>query len=1209
MTFSERWNRLSFRLPALIALFAAITGLVSGSIAYYVAYDSYVDLAKERMEMVRNERIRAVTTLINDTRIGLESLASRPGLGHDLDALADTFAKLSDEQRSSLVKRYTTENPFPEDSRSALSDANDNSIFSTLHKPIHERLLRMQQIKELEDILLVDARGNIVYSVKKHDDFGTNLLTGPYRDSNAATVFRGALATQSADNPTFADMQAYGPQALPAMFMALAIRDEGKIAGAMLMRLNNQKLRDVANHIQDLGNTGEVYLVGHDHTRRSHTRFSTGELLTEKITTTAVLRSTAGFTESTITIDYKGDKAVSAYAPIDLMGVRWGIISKIELREALAPLRTMATAASLGGLIAIVFIAFFGYVMARRISYPLDQSLRAMEKLAQGNLDVQIKEDGHIAETRKITTALRAFHANLIETKRLQSEVESALVVATNERARAEAILAGAPDPILLVRADSVIEYVNAQVERVLGYSAGELVGERLETLIPERFRVGHPSQVRGFFESGKLRQMGAGRELFARKKDGSELPVEIALSPIRAGEKAVVVALIRDITDQKAAEKAVRLAKEAAEAATEAKSNFLASMSHEIRTPMNGVTGMADLLAQTGLDDEQKHMVRTIRESGNALITVINDILDFSKIEAGKLDLEDVTMSVVDAVEGVASTLTPNATKKGVRVHVYVDPKLPAFVHGDPTRLRQVLFNLGGNAVKFSNGKDVQIRVTASSRVDQGKIWLRFAVIDHGIGISKENQAKLFQAFMQAESSTTRRFGGTGLGLAICKRLTEMMNGTVSVESDEGRGSTFTVELPFAIDGEAKSNLKERDLHGLNVLLVGSEQPRSDAIETYLRHWGADVLSVPDAETAAAKLTSAATFTCIMIDLGLDEARQERALPALRKAAAKTPLILLQDYQHRGARIVGDDVVTIDATPLIRYRVVSAVAVAAGRASPEIKSDVDLVAVTRAKAPTVEEALALGQLILLAEDNLTNQDVIRRQLKLVGYTCEVMSNGAEALAAYKTGRYALLLTDCHMPEMDGYELTGAIRTAEKGSGQHLPIIAVTANALQGEAERCLASGMDDYISKPIAMPALANALKKWMPPPREAAKPIVVDLDQAPQTPAVDARAIKDVFGDDDTIFKEILQSFVEPSQEIIVEIMVAWEKKAAADVKSAAHKLKSAARSVGANTLADLCVALETAGKNADWSTIDALAPKARAEFTEVERYIKRL
>jgi PAS domain S-box-containing protein len=1274
------------------------------------------------------------------------------------------------------------------------------------------------------------------------------------------------------------------------MFMGQALRDDsGALAGVLMFRLNNSKLRDTANHIQDLGETGEVYLVGPDATRRSQTRFAHGALLTEKINTESALRSAAGFTSSVITTDYKGDPVVSAYAPVDLMGVKWGIVSKIDLSEALAPLRTLVLATAAGVILSTLLIAYMGYAIARRISRPLDRSLYVMEKLSRGDLDVEIEEGDGVVEIRQIAQTLRAFRASMIETKRLVTEVtdsqeqmtalldssptgilvlsdenkvlfvndpgalilgkrkaafigetfsfssiavrlaeaeriintarrdglvkeaqlavrtaeqgeailslsarrtadkskqayliwfnditdslrasaelrelsarfitllentpdritiqdrslryqaasqsvakayglhswreligktlaeawagdsarmpsetisesimageavglsvdhqdsvrpdewlstrrvpirnekgeiagvlsisrditeqkklhaelEKALAESKNAQTRTEAILAGAPDPIFIVKSGSVIEYANEQARKILGYDPKELVGQRIERLIPERFRVGHQSHVQGYFDDGHVRLMGAGRELFALTKDGREVPVEIALSPIRTGDQPVVVAILRDITEAKLAEKVVREAWEAAEAATKAKSDFLASMSHEIRTPMNGITGMADLLAQTTLDEDQMHMIRTIRESGNALITVINDILDFSKIEAGKLNIEDVTMSIVDAVEGVASTLTPNATQKGVRIHVFVDPALPTAVHGDPTRLRQILFNLGGNAVKFSDGKDIEISAVPAGGSDNGRAMVRFSVVDQGIGISKENQAKLFQAFSQAESSTTRKFGGTGLGLAICKSLAEMMGGRVSVESREGLGSTFSVELPFQVAEGAKSNLKERDLSGLHVLLVGSEAPRAQAITAYLGDAGAEVTAVPTPEAAIAAVTAGngTKVDSLMLDLGLKKERQEDAVHAIRRAAPGAKMILLQDYQHRGARIVDDDLITVDANPLISYRTVSAVAVAAGRASPQIRTDNDVIKLKSKRAPTVAEAEAQGQLILLAEDNPTNQDVIRRQLNMLGYACRIANNGEEALAEYGRGRYAIILTDCHMPVMDGYEFTGRVRALEQDTGRHVPIIAVSANALQGEAERCLRAGMDDYVSKPIAMPALIAALEKWMPaasagapeadrgevanskaargarkkkPDGNGSEPAKSAIQVDGNPPPVNDRAIKDVFGDDEVTYKEILRSFVDPSRSIIAEIVTACENRAAADVKGAAHKLKSSARSIGANSLADICAALEKAGGAEDWTTIDSLAPRARDEFGSVETFISRL
>ena len=1476
---SNRWARIAFRLPALIALFAALTGLVSAGIAYYVAYDGYVDQAKDRMSLVRNERARAVVSLINDYRIGIGSLVTRPAIGNDIMDFSQALDIMSKSERDALLKRYTAGNPFPADSRSAVADAGDISDFTAKHRRVHERFLRLLQIKELDDLLLIDTRGNVVYTVMKDADFGTNLLSGPFSHSNLAQVFRGAMAAQPPWGQVLADMAPYGPTNVPAMFMAQAVRNEfGAVAGVLVFRLNNEKLRDAANHIQDLGETGEVYLVGADATRRSQTRFAHGALLTEKLTSESAARSAAGFNDSVITKDYKGDTVVSSYAPIDLMGVRWGIISKINLSEALAPLHTMVLATSIGLILSTILIAYLGYAIARRISRPLDRSLRVMEKLSRGDLDVEIDEDAGGVETRQIAGALQAFRANLIETQRLVADVtagqaqltslldssptgiialadegevlfvndpgalilgkrkadfigekfsfthiavdqaevariigiakrdgiikeaqltvqgaqteatlnisarrttfrgkdcfliwfydmtetlrataelrdlsarfitlmenmpdlttiqdldlrfqaasqsvakafglrswrdvigknlaeiwqgspetvpteevseailagkmaesaedhrdylnsgrwlstartpiknekgeiigllsisrnvteqknlrdqlESALADSKDAQVRTAAILSGAPDSIFIVRPDSVIEYANEQVRKILGYEPRELIGQKLEKLIPKRYTAGHQSQVSGYFDVGDVRRMGAGRELFALTKDGREIPVEVGLSPIKSGAAPVVVAIMRDITEQKEAERIVLEAREAAEAATKAKSDFLASMSHEIRTPMNGIIGMADLLAQSVTDDDQIHMTRTIRESGNALITVINDILDLSKIEAGKLSIEDVVMSVGDVVEGVASTLTPNATQKGLRIHAYADPILPEMVHGDPTRLRQVLFNLGGNAVKFSDGKDVEITARLTRPVEGDTCWVRFSVIDQGIGISLENQAKLFKAFSQAETSTTRKFGGTGLGLAICKNLVEMMGGNVSLESEVGKGSVFSVDMPFKIAAEAKSNLKERDLADLNLLIVGSApQSRAHAISSYLHYAGATATTVPHVDAAIEALKGAPKnrFDAVMIDLGLTREQQEEAINVIRKTDGHgAKIIVLQDYQNRGARIVDNDLITVDANPLIRYRVLSAAAVAAGRASPQVRVDGDIAKLQPKKAPTIEEAAAGGQLILLAEDNQTNQDVIRRQLGMLGYACEIFGNGAEALQAYQPSRHVLILTDCHMPVMDGYEFTEKVRIAEQDTAQHVPIIAVTANALQGEAERCLRAGMDDYISKPIPMPALIAALGKWMPPSKGAttktaaskateAMPVRVQPAAKPGSAVgaapIDDRAIKDVFGEDETTFREILESFVAPSQSIMDDLMAANTDHVATAVKGAAHKLKSSARAIGANALADTCVELERAGQAGNWQEIEKLVPVARGQFSDVIAHINRI
>ncbi len=699
---------------------------------------------------------------------------------------------------------------------------------------------------------------------------------------------------------------------------------------------------------------------------------------------------------------------------------------------------------------------------------------------------------------------------------------------------------------------------------------------------------------------------------------------------PIKApsGEVIRVCGMSTDITQLKRLQADLEVARDEAEAATEAKANFLASMSHEIRTPMNGVIGMADLLAQTDLAEEQQQMLQTIRESGNSLITIINDILDFSKIEAGKLDIEAIPMNVADVVEGAVATLAPNAVRKGLSLVTFIDPGLPRSVLGDPVRLRQILFNLTGNAIKFSEQGAVQVRAELQSHSSDGD-WVRFSIIDKGIGISEEAQARLFQAFTQAESSTTRKYGGTGLGLAICQRLAELMGGEIGVNSTLGEGSEFYVCLPMSATEKERGADKDRDLAGLKVLFVSPDQGLRDIGARYLGVWHAEVETTADLGGTVARAQQAeADGTPFDIIVLADDTAPDMAAE-VRQAFLDAGKLPYPRFVVARNRLVGNDalegleeVTFLDTNPIRRAGLINAVAIASGRASPEVAAETPTDTAAKVKAPTVEEALAQGRLILLAEDNLTNQDVIRRQLNLLGYQCEIANDGKEAFAAWQAKPYAMLLTDCHMPNMDGFELTEAIRQSEKGADERSPIVAVTANALQGEAERCIAAGMDDYLSKPVEMPKLRAALEKWMPGGAPQAAPAettkaqetqeTIEADAVPANggdAAVDPSILKEMFGDDDETVREILRDFVAPASDNVREIQDAFEQGSADGVGKAAHKLKSSARSVGANELADLCYALETAGKAGKFDEIESQMPRLPAVMQEVTAFIETM
>lgn len=833
----------------------------------------------------------------------------------------------------------------------------------------------------------------------------------------------------------------------------------------------------------------------------------------------------------------------------------------------------------------------------------------------------QISEQTRVVVTHTNITARRHAEEAL---RKLNAELEEIVRERTVGLERANAALASKEEEIrsivdnllscvIGINDKGIIHSANPAVQSILGYSVAEIIGQNVSMLMPEPHHSAHDAYIERYRRTGEAHIIGTGRDVEGLRKDGSRIPLHLSINEYFIDGKRHFTGVLSDSRERIRILNELKQARDQAEQASRAKSEFLAAMSHEIRTPMNGVIGMIDVLHQTSLKGAQVEMVQLIRESAYSLLTIINDILDYSKIEAGRLDMEQIPFPIEEVLERVCMILDRVAQKAGVEIVLFIDPALPAEVQGDPNRLRQVLVNLVGNAIKFSSGQPRrgQVRVRAMlSECNTERVTVEFCVSDNGIGMDAATVSRLFSPFTQADASTTRRYGGTGLGLAISHDLVALMGGKIAVQSAVGQGSTFTALLPFTPLAYHRDAREKASVAGLSCVVVGNRGGLADDLAAYLTHAGATVHRELDLGNAREHANGYPDGLSVwVIDTGderptLDELlAQARVRPDLD---VRQVIVAIERGQRRTPRRIAADVIMLDGNVLRRKDFLTAVAAAARRAPLEAAGGANEQAAAKVAALSREQALRQGSLILVVEDNETNQKVILAQLHALGFTADVTGNGRDALKRWEGCSYGLLLTDLHMPEMDGYELTTAIRARETGA-RRIPIVALTANALKSEADRCREAGMDDYLSKPVPLADLKVILERWLPAGANssdaAGKPSVAQTEVAPP---VDISVLKALVGEDPAVLHDVLQDFIKSAAPIAANLHAACAAGEGEAARTAAHKLKSSARAIGALALGELCEALENAGAAGNTAALAERLPLFDSQIAAVTVWI---
>ena len=984
---------------------------------------------------------------------------------------------------------------------SPLSEYVKSSEYTTLVESYQSDFINLSRNYDyIYDVFMIDKNGNILYTVAKDNDLGANILGGSYSSTKFANIYKKTLSDKKV---YFSDLERYEPSnsKVYGFMSAPLINKYGEVIGVIAVQF---KLKRIISqlHTNDSILDLKHYIVGDDGYLRTLFSDNKDNVLIRKIDT-EIFKSwhdneleSSNATHDIEELTYigpDGRNVIGIYKDIDIFGVRWVLISEIYEDVALIPSKDIALTSMIIVSIAIVLILIIVFFISRKITRPIETLAKASEEITNSSTRdiVYIEADNEIKlladSFNEMVTQLGENEAVLEERS---VEAEEALRELSEQKLAldAHAIVA-------ITDVKGTITYVNDKYVEISGYTRDELIGQNHRILNSGLFPLEFWKEMYNTIGNGNVWNA----EIRNTAKDGHYYWVDTTIVPFLGanGKPQSYIAIRADITDKVRVNSELVLAKEQAEVGAQAKAEFLASMSHEIRTPMNGVLGMLGLLLKSKMDDSQRHQAKIAQASAQSLLTLINDILDFSKIEAGKIELENIEFNLRNELGDFAEAISFKAQEKGVELILDVKDVERTIVVADPGRLRQILTNLVGNAIKFTSVGEVVITVSLDV-INEKSAKLHVSVKDSGIGIPKDKIEALFDSFSQVDSSTTRKYGGTGLGLSIAKQLSELMGGSIYVESEEGVGSTFNFSIDVGLSEHSSLVMPRVDVTGKNILIVDDNEVNLEIVREQLLYWGMKVAEASSAADATKLLKAQIDkkvippFDIALLDMHMPEVNGEELGKEIRliKECDSMKMVMMTSLGSRSeAKVYAElgfngffskPTTTKDLFNALNILIEDSDALEANR--PILTKDsMNMLEEEPENIEWPEDTR-----ILLVEDNATNQIVALGILETFGLNADIANDGKEAISAlrasYETYPYNLILMDCQMPVMDGYETSSAIRDGKAGDVNiKIPIVAMTANAMKGDKEKCLIAGMDDYLTKPINPDNLLEMLKKWL--------------------------------------------------------------------------------------------------------------------------------